>query len=337
MRLSANGFTITDAQNQSVGIGLYLGAIAANHSCAPNAHASFEGTMLRLRALRPIAPDEEVCISYVDIARPRRARQADLLNGYGFLCLCARCASPAEDARERGRGTLVEEDGLACPADGCGGVLQDDGYEAAAYRAWRATAGGTELAKLAHQPRARTCGACGARVEATAVTEMLAGLSLAEGLYERAQGKLGKEREPAAALPLMEAADAQYRRVLPPASARVLEVGGHLLQLYLGARDWRKARECLLATAVKAVKAGLHPPGSPAPAFDLVLLGKIEMQLEEGRGEMVAAAAEHLGEALRLLSMAEGEGSPLVEELQGLRAQAAMMARVIAGGEGGGR
>lgn len=321
MRLSSNGFTITNAQNHTVGTGLYIGAIAANHSCSPNAHASFEGTTLRLRAIRPIAPKEEISIGYCDVARPRRARQADLLKGYGFLCLCARCASPGEDARERGRGTLVEEDGLVCPVDGCGGVLADAGYEAALYRAWRATEGGAELPKVQHEPRARACGACGATVEAKAVTELLGDLSLAEGLYERAQK--------AAARPLMEAADTQYRRVLPPVSARVLEVGGHLLQMYADAGEWPKARACLLATAVEAVQVGLHPPGSPAPAFDLALLGQVELQLEEGRGEMAGAAVGHLGEALRLLEVAQGEGSPLVAGLRGWRAQAAMMARGI--------
>ena len=122
MRMSCNAITITDDEGKDVGIGLFLGkpmeecrmlrdqirtstshpssvlascanigVVAANHSCDPNAHAVFEGPTLRLRALRAIREGEEICIGYVDVARPRSARQGDLKKGYGFSCSCRRC------------------------------------------------------------------------------------------------------------------------------------------------------------------------------------------------------------------------------------------------------
>jgi hypothetical protein len=207
------------------------------------------------------------------------------------------------------------------------------------YRAWRAldTGGGDVLGKLQHQPRPRVCCACGVCLGEKEVMDRMADLSIAEGLYERARAKLGKERDAVGALPLFEAADAQCRQVLTPISARVLEVGGYLLQVYMAVCDWGKARECLLVTAMEAAKAGLHPPGSPAPALDLVVLAKLEIALGEdksGDGEMVAMAARHLGEALGPLSLAHGEWSPLVEELRRLRAVQAGALLFVAGTRG---
>ncbi len=269
------------------------------------------------------------------MARPRRARQRDLLKGYGFCCLCPRCASGEEAAREGQRGALVQEDGWLCPQEDCGGVLLDVGYEAALYRAWRAFAPGGEaagredeqLGKVQHQPRPRVCQACGRRVDEAGVHARMADLSLAEGLWERGRGKLGRDGDAGAALPLFEAADSQYRQVLTPLSAPVLQVGGSLVQLYIGALNLARARECLLSTAVAAAKAGLHPPGSPGPALDLAMLGKLEMQLAlEGGDGMAEAAVRHLGRALGVLAVALGDGSPLVEELRRLRAQVEALA-----------
>jgi hypothetical protein len=66
----------------STGIGLYLTAAMANHSCQPNAAQTFEGTRLALRALSPIRAGEEVCapIRYCAIMvslafEPRRRRR----------------------------------------------------------------------------------------------------------------------------------------------------------------------------------------------------------------------------------------------------------------------
>ena len=53
-KMSCNGFTITDNDCQAIGIGLFLGAVAANHSCQSNCHALFEGTSVRLRTLRAV-------------------------------------------------------------------------------------------------------------------------------------------------------------------------------------------------------------------------------------------------------------------------------------------
>lgn len=46
-----NSFSITDKDLNSVGIGIYLAASIIDHSCKPNAYASFIGTQVYIRAL----------------------------------------------------------------------------------------------------------------------------------------------------------------------------------------------------------------------------------------------------------------------------------------------
>eukprot|EP01041_Mallomonas_annulata_P006912 gene6912-14039_t len=92
-RLRQNAFTITDEEMNAQGIGLYLIASMFNHSCVANAHHSFNGTTLTVRALRDISPGEEVTISYIDVGRPVWWRRSKLLSSYGFTCHCSRCST----------------------------------------------------------------------------------------------------------------------------------------------------------------------------------------------------------------------------------------------------
>lgn len=92
---------------------MYLSISRLNHSCRPNAFASsigslppssgeFAGTPLphlggfmQIRACAPIAPGDEVCISYLssadllDLSQEERARR--LMLEKQFICACARC------------------------------------------------------------------------------------------------------------------------------------------------------------------------------------------------------------------------------------------------------
>ncbi|XP_076861994.1 protein-lysine N-trimethyltransferase SMYD5 [Brachyhypopomus gauderio] len=84
------------------GSGLYLLQSSCNHSCEPNAEASFPDNnfLLHLSALRDISPDEEICISYLDCCqrdRSRHSRHKILRENYLFACSCQRCLSQADD------------------------------------------------------------------------------------------------------------------------------------------------------------------------------------------------------------------------------------------------
>ncbi|KAG8951727.1 hypothetical protein FRC04_005748 [Tulasnella sp. 424] len=72
-----------------------LASRAFNHSCLPNATASYRyenGSVWQdIRALRDIEANEEITISYIDPASPLSSRQAALRRTYGFECTCGRC------------------------------------------------------------------------------------------------------------------------------------------------------------------------------------------------------------------------------------------------------
>jgi hypothetical protein len=47
-----------------------------------------------VRTIKPVEPDDTLTISYVDLLRPPRMRQAVLLRRYAFLCSCPACTGP---------------------------------------------------------------------------------------------------------------------------------------------------------------------------------------------------------------------------------------------------
>jgi len=93
------------------GAALFLDASRFNHSCRPNALCCFETTtttrrsgqantgtavVLRVVALRPIFPGEEVTITYTDILSSRDAKARHLK----FVCHCEFCASDSQEQLE---------------------------------------------------------------------------------------------------------------------------------------------------------------------------------------------------------------------------------------------
>ncbi|KAL2163927.1 hypothetical protein VTH06DRAFT_3139 [Thermothelomyces fergusii] len=62
-----------------------------NHSCAPNAFITFEGSHLRVRSLKPIAAGEEITVSYADPSIPVFNRQRFLKDTFFFECRCKGC------------------------------------------------------------------------------------------------------------------------------------------------------------------------------------------------------------------------------------------------------
>ncbi|KAK3707309.1 hypothetical protein LTR37_012153 [Vermiconidia calcicola] len=62
-----------------------------NHSCQKNATWGGNGEGFTVRAIRNIKKDEEVLISYISLAQPRKMRSDQLRQGYGFDCDCPAC------------------------------------------------------------------------------------------------------------------------------------------------------------------------------------------------------------------------------------------------------
>uniref|UniRef100_A0A8C7DT41 Protein-lysine N-trimethyltransferase SMYD5 n=1 Tax=Oncorhynchus kisutch TaxID=8019 RepID=A0A8C7DT41_ONCKI len=84
------------------GSGLFLLQSACNHSCIPNAAASFPSNnfLLHLSALSDISPGEEIGISYLDCCqcdRSRHSRHKILRDNYLFICSCPKCVSQMDE------------------------------------------------------------------------------------------------------------------------------------------------------------------------------------------------------------------------------------------------
>uniref|UniRef100_A0A1A9WRS9 Protein-lysine N-trimethyltransferase SMYD5 n=1 Tax=Glossina brevipalpis TaxID=37001 RepID=A0A1A9WRS9_9MUSC len=87
------------------GSGLYLLQSKINHSCLPNAVATFpySNDIVVLKALQTIQVGEEICISYLDgcqLDRSRHSRQKILKENYIFVCECYKCQQEANDPDE---------------------------------------------------------------------------------------------------------------------------------------------------------------------------------------------------------------------------------------------
>lgn len=61
-----NAFNILDNEMNSIGTGIYLGVSVTDHSCKPNAVATFDGTTLYIRTIEdlPSVDWSKVCIQY---------------------------------------------------------------------------------------------------------------------------------------------------------------------------------------------------------------------------------------------------------------------------------
>ena len=82
-----NQFAICDEESAicDVGSALYLNHSLINHSCAPNAFPVFNGTNLVIKALRKIAPGEEIKIAYTDTKPVIQDRREYLNEIYRFV------------------------------------------------------------------------------------------------------------------------------------------------------------------------------------------------------------------------------------------------------------
>ncbi|KAL4965633.1 S-adenosylmethionine-dependent methyltransferase [Aspergillus stella-maris] len=103
-KLDVNSFNLTNALYDRIGLYLHPYAALLNHSCDYNAVPGFDGDELHIKAIRPIAKDEQITISYIDTTYPTRTRQKELKERYFFTCQCSKCSSinkppePAGDA-----------------------------------------------------------------------------------------------------------------------------------------------------------------------------------------------------------------------------------------------
>ncbi|XP_058449931.1 histone-lysine N-methyltransferase SMYD3 [Malaya genurostris] len=100
-RMCINSFNILDDEMNSIGTGIYLGASVMDHSCRPNAVATFDGPTLHVRLLEDYSSGSEIdiskiFISYIDLMDTPDVRRERLRSRYYFECECDRCQDQQE-------------------------------------------------------------------------------------------------------------------------------------------------------------------------------------------------------------------------------------------------
>ncbi|XP_034841219.1 histone-lysine N-methyltransferase SMYD3 [Maniola hyperantus] len=92
-RMIINSFTILDIDMNSIGTGIYLASSIIDHSCNPNAVATFDGKTINIRVIKgmPCLDWKKIRISYIDLMKTPWERQSELQRSYYFLCACDRC------------------------------------------------------------------------------------------------------------------------------------------------------------------------------------------------------------------------------------------------------
>ncbi|KAF7313177.1 SET domain-containing protein [Mycena kentingensis (nom. inval.)] len=90
---------------------IFLNTSRCNHSCSPNArwHWDLATFSLTLVAVRPIAENEEITISYLPgpyLLLPRATRDSLLRSSYNFSCRCAACVHTKPEQSDMARAEL---------------------------------------------------------------------------------------------------------------------------------------------------------------------------------------------------------------------------------------
>nr|XP_012152302.1 PREDICTED: histone-lysine N-methyltransferase SMYD3 isoform X1 [Megachile rotundata]XP_012152303.1 PREDICTED: histone-lysine N-methyltransferase SMYD3 isoform X1 [Megachile rotundata] len=95
-RICINSFNIFDLDMNSIGVGIYLAPSVVDHSCVPNAVATFEGITLNIRTIEdlPSLDWSQIRISYIDVLKTTKERRSELQSSYYFWCNCKKCEEP---------------------------------------------------------------------------------------------------------------------------------------------------------------------------------------------------------------------------------------------------
>ncbi|KAF4309622.1 hypothetical protein GTA08_BOTSDO02492 [Botryosphaeria dothidea] len=132
-RILTNSLTLIGSAMEPLGISFDPLACSANHSCDANAFVIMDGAQLSFRALKLIAKDEEIYISYIDDTLPFERRQTELRRRYYFACNCSKCTDGPTLREDR---WLTGESSVQ--------IVKPGGVEATAFAKLEQARGGTQ-------------------------------------------------------------------------------------------------------------------------------------------------------------------------------------------------
>ena len=102
--LLGNGHLYADRrqQQEQETAGIFLLASRFNSSCTPNVSKSWDELrrVMVFRTLRDVAEGEELCFNYCGVLSTQEERKREMLEDFGFECLCSACRLEGEEALE---------------------------------------------------------------------------------------------------------------------------------------------------------------------------------------------------------------------------------------------
>ena len=107
--VQSNGYPIPARE----GAGVFLNFSRFNHSCLPNISHKCIGDEKFVFAARDISEGEELLNNYVQLDQPTEARQSELRDNFGFVCMCVACSRTGDAAStsDQNRAELRRLDG----------------------------------------------------------------------------------------------------------------------------------------------------------------------------------------------------------------------------------
>lgn len=255
-KMVINSFTICDGELQDLGTGIYLSGSKLDHSCKPNAVASFHGSTLVVRATEEIenpTPDK-VFISYVEQLSPLSERHAALKEQYYFTCNCERCQDTEYNEM------MIS---FCCPAKSCEGLVC-----------------------LAQEPvgEFRTCRKCGTK-DFSSVLKQGAVKMLEECKSQLQEINIDKQagnikKVFASCKKLIQ----ETNNILHPMNVYLVRVFDRAFDAAIDDEQWEKALKYGLKT-LQAYRAYYHKY-SPNLAIQLFKVGKLQLYLQDLDGAL---------------------------------------------------
>ncbi|KAL5209790.1 hypothetical protein ABZP36_005413 [Zizania latifolia] len=241
-KIACNVFTICDPQLRPLGTGLYLVISTINHSCVPNAVVIFEGRTAYVRAVQPIAKNEEVSISYIETAATTVKRQ-DYLKPYYFTCTCPRCVKDSEED------ALLE--GYRCKDQKCDGFLMPNS-----------------------ENKAYTCQKCSISRDEKELKKMASEVLL---LSDKASSILSSGNN-SEACSMYKIVEEQERKLYHTLSTTLLRTWDTLSKIHIELQDVQTA--LMYCRLTIPVYERVYPPFCPLIGLQFYTCGKLEWSLE---------------------------------------------------------
>lgn len=279
-KMVINSFTICDGELQDLGTGIYLSGSKLDHSCKPNAVASFHGSTLVVRATEDMvdsSPDR-VFISYVEQLAPLSERQTALKEQYYFTCTCERCQDDSFNEM------MIS---FCCPVKNCTGLV------------CLANENGDEF-----QP----CNKCGTKDFSPVLRQ-----GAVKVLNECKTQLVDIEKEKKAGNPkkVLEGCKKlihETNSILHPLNVYLVRVLDHAFDAAVDDEQWEKAQKYGLKN-LQAYRT-YYPKYSPNLAVQLFKVGKLQLYLQDLDG-----ALELLEQAQSVIEVTHGVDHPIYKDV----------------------